>query len=146
MVEFSIKEVRYQTHKMDVFKQAQVMRKLLPIVASLAGLSKLRPAAPGQPLDPEMLKESFEPIANALSGLSDETFQYILESCVKVVKRSDGDRWVNLWNEQAKALQYQDLDLMTLIQIMSQVISENLGGFFPAGPSSLAAPPTMGQQ
>jgi hypothetical protein len=138
MVEFSIKDQKYSTSKMDVFKQAQVMRKLLPIVASLTGLAKMRPQ-PGQPLDAEMLKESFEPIANALASLSDEHFQYILENCVKVVKRADADRWVSIWNAQANTLQYNDLDLMTLIQIIAQVVAENLGGFFPDALSSLPA-------
>jgi hypothetical protein len=134
MGSFTIKSQEYQSVKLTTIKQAHLMRRLLPIVSSLANLSKLKSDNQG-----DTAKEAFQPIADALSNLSDEQFNYILDLCLSVVKRRDVDanRLVPIWNGAGKNLQYEDIDLMVMLQIMGNVIMENLSGFLPESPSNL---------
>jgi hypothetical protein len=145
MATFTIKARTYHSTKLGAVKQAHLMRRLLPLVASLANLGKLNlkalaataQAAPGATAD--LARDAIMPIANALAELSDENFNYILDMCLGQIKRDEGEgvnvRQVVIWNRAAQALQYEDIDLPDMLQMCGQIIMENLSGFLPAGPS-----------
>lgn len=156
--EFQVAGQTYRATRLDVLKQAQLVRRLLPVVSALAGLSKLgaaqqaviaaqlSPGAPqaadgagNAPAAPEAnLQEVFQPIADALAGLPDEQFQYIFSTCMSAAQKQQGDRWVTIWSPQAQRLQFDDIGLPESLQIIIQVIGENLSGFFPGGSSSFS--------
>jgi hypothetical protein len=142
---FTIKARVYHSTKLGAIKQAHLMRRLLPLVASLTNLGKLNikalaasaQAAPGATAD--VARDAIMPIANAIAELSDEQFNYIIDLCMGQVRREEGEganiRQVQIWNRAAQALQYEDIDLPVMLQICGEVIMENLAGFLPAGSS-----------
>jgi hypothetical protein len=136
MAIFTIKEHEYLSNKLNALQQAHLMRRLLPIVSSLAGLAKLSSGPDGK-VSTEIAKDAFSPIANALSELSDESFNYIVNLCMGSVMRKDSERYVPAWNKHALLPQYEDIDLGVMLLIIGNVIQDNLSGFLPAGPSPL---------
>jgi hypothetical protein len=74
----------------------------------------------------------FASIAESLADMSDEHCDYIVDTCLLAVSRQQGDVWVKVYNERAKALQFDDIELADMFQITKHVIEENLGGFFIA--------------
>ncbi|UGB47000.1 hypothetical protein LQ772_06830 [Frateuria edaphi] len=134
MTEFEINGQTYQAAKLDAFKQFHIARRLAPLHA---GLSK---AMGGGTLG----EDAFSPaIAEAVAGMPDADCDYILQSCLAVVKRRQGDRWVSIMAVGAKALTFDDIDMGAMLQVAGQVITENIGGFFGASadPSGAAIPP-----
>jgi hypothetical protein len=134
VAEFTIKDTQFRTDKMDAMAQAHLVRRLLPIVSTLASLGKLKGAID----NPEIAKEAFQPVANALSELSDENFNYIIAACMRKVQMRQGERWVLVWNVPAARPQFDTIDLPLMMQLVFNVIQDNLAGFFPAGPSPLS--------
>lgn len=153
--EFTIGENKYRVNKLPPRAQAHLMRRLMPIVSSLAGLAKLGPATasalnlgPAEDavnesseaateMPPDALAEILTPIATAISDLPDPVFDYIWDVCLSSCQIEQGGAWMAIYNVNAKRMQFDWLDLQACLQIIVQSIAENLSGFFPAGRSSL---------
>jgi hypothetical protein len=135
VAEFTIKDTQFRAEKLGAMQQAHLVRRLLPIVSTLASLAKLR--GPAGLVDPDAAKEAFQPLANALAELSDENFNYIIATCMSKIQMREGDRWVLVWNVPAARPQFDTIDLPLMMQLCFHVIQDNLSGFFPAGPSPL---------
>lgn len=116
-MEFEVNGQTYRAERLDAKKQFHVARRLTPVLSSLTGASDT---------------EIFASIAEALAGMSDEQCDYIIDTCLGVCLRQQGDKWVRVYNERAKALQFDDIDLTAMLQIAQSVIQENLSGFFGA--------------
>ena len=134
MSEFEINGQAYRAARLDAFKQFHIARRLAPLHA---GLSKAMEGG-------AMGEDAFSPaIAEAVAGMPDADCDYILQSCLAVVQRRQGDRWASIMAVGGRALQFDDIDMGAMLQIAGQVITENLGGFFGASadPSAATSPP-----
>ena len=70
------------------------------------------------------------PISEVVGSMSDEDANYIIFSCLSVVKRQSdtgGFSPVVAGNNQ---LMFQDIDMITMLRLSVEVIRENLRGFF----------------
>jgi hypothetical protein len=147
MMEFELKGNQYRTAKLSVFDQLKVSRKLLPVVAGL--LKELKPGekliteekpdsendeAPKLVLPPfgEMLPK----IAQSMADLSDEDLNAILFPCLAVAMRQHGTNWTPVFDRVNKIINFDDLDMMDILQIVGKVVGDSLGNFFPALPAN----------
>ena len=115
----------YAIGKMDARRQFHVARRLAPV---MMGLMK----ASGQ--EKADFVTTVGPLAEAVSGLSDEDCDYVLDSCLDVVSRLDekaGGKPIKI--VRGGVLAYQDITMPEIIQLAVAVIQDNLSGFFPAG-------------
>jgi hypothetical protein len=119
----------YRIGKLDARRQFHVMRRMLPLFGALQ----------------DAQEDMVAGIAGAVSKLTDDECDYVLDNCLTIVDRRVGDTWVSLWNARAKALQFQDLPLADMLQIASAVLQDNLGSFFSGLPSTSAAQATAVQ-
>lgn len=128
----------YTIGKLDAFKKLHVARKLAPLLGAVTGMQKSGIAA------------SFEqfagPIAQALAAMPDQEVEQVIGTCLAVVRRKlpRDAGWVPIWNTQAQAPQFEDIDLPEMLQLVFAVVQENLGGFLPESLGALpsqAAPP-----
>jgi hypothetical protein len=119
----------YRIGRLDAKKQFHVARRLAPLLAGLGGA--LKPEAKG-------FAELVSPIAEALAKMSDEDTDYVLDTCLMVVQRQQGEGWQNVM-VKGGGLMFQDIDLPTMLRLAVAVIQQNLGSFFPGGPSTLTA-------
>lgn len=118
---FTVGDHEYRVRKMDVRTQFHVMRRLVAVMAPIAEDLKSAAEAP----------EAVMPrVADAVRSLSNEDCDFILDRCLEVVDRKDGERWVPVWNKSGRVMQYQDVDLGQLMTLAARVVMENLGGFF----------------
>lgn len=116
-MEFEVSGNNYRADRLDAKKQFHVARRLTPVLSSLNGASDA---------------EIFASIASALADMPDEQCDYILDTCLGACLRQQGDKWVKVYNDRVKALQFDDIDLTAMLQIAQNVIQENLSGFFGA--------------
>ena len=105
-MEFEIKGVKYRTAKLSVFEQLKVSRKLLPVLAGM--VSDFRSVQEKiSSKDTEGAMATILPkIANAVSDLS------------------DGD------------MAFDDIDLLTMLQLVARVVADSLGNFLQGLPTS----------
>lgn len=119
----------YRIGRLNAFQQLHVSRKVGPL------LPRLVPAflAVAQDADafgkPEQLAQMAAPFLDALAEMDDASIEYVAATCLSVVHRQQGASWGPVWNKQANCLMFDDVDLGTLLPLVVQVITENLGPF-----------------
>ncbi|ARF49163.1 phage tail assembly chaperone [Pantoea stewartii] len=123
----------YRAGKLSVFDQLKVARKLLPVLSGMVGeLQKLRSG--------EAAIETLLPaIADAVAGMSDSDCDAILHPCLSVVSRQNGNKWMPVFRQGE--LMFDDIDLISMLNIVVQVIGDSLGNFFHAPQDAVTAPP-----
>lgn len=147
-MEFEIKGVRYRTAKLTVFDQLKVTRKLLPVLAGLFSefgtIRNLLPK-PGDEKTTDTL-DSYAPlfekllphVADQLAGLSEEDTNAIIFPCLAVVSRhQDKASWVPVTRQGE--LMFDDIDLISMLQMVGRVVGDSLGNILPAAPVSETA-------
>lgn len=131
--EFELGGHKYRYSKIDARRQAHVARRLVPVVSSLADLTKV---------DGLSDLAALAPVAKAVASMPDADFDYVLDVCLSVTQREQagGTGWAPIWSEGAKQIMFSDIDLAVMMQIVAKVIQGNLGNFFPGNlPGSIAA-------
>ncbi|MDU1573272.1 MAG: hypothetical protein E6868_08475 [Pantoea sp.] len=137
-MEFEIKGVQYRTAKLSVFDQLKVSRKLLPVLAGmLADFQSIKAAAEGGDVYKAM-ETALPKIADSLAGMSEEDTNAIIFPCLSVVSRKNGNAWAPVMTQGA--LMFDDIDLMSMLQMVGRVVGDSLGNFLPALPASETAP------
>ncbi|QCT20841.1 hypothetical protein FEM41_14890 [Jejubacter calystegiae] len=131
-MEITIKEQNYRIAKLSVFDQLKVARKLLPVVAGVVG--DFRDMQDGA----ASLETALPKIADAISSLSDEDCNAIIYPCLAVVSRQHQKAWVPVFSQGELA--FDDIDLMTMLQLVARVVADSLGNFLQELPTSETAP------
>lgn len=127
-MEFEISGQTYECGKMDAFKQFHVSRRLAPVFGGLASSASKASAD---------FSQFLQPIAEAVAHMPDADCDYVLQACLSVTRRKQESGWANVYNVQAKAMMFQDIDLGAMLQITAKVIQDNLGGFFQGAVAGL---------
>ncbi|WP_410376778.1 phage tail assembly chaperone [Enterobacter sp. CPE_E423] len=133
-MEFQINGVNYRTAKLSVFEQLKVSRKLLPVLAGM--VSEFRSVQEKiTNKDIEGAMSSILPkIAEAVSDMSDEDVNAILFPCLSVVSRDHMKGWVPVC--QQGQMSFDDIDLLTMLQLVARVVADSLGNFLQGLPTS----------
>lgn len=134
MAEFSIGEKTYRTAKLNARQQWNVTRRLAPLMAAAGDMLKLLSpdAAMADGTPPSDYFAAMKPLADAMSSLSDEDSDYILNTCMKATMRKSGERWVPIIT--GDQLLFEDIDMAAMLRTAQEVLQESLGGFFAGLP------------
>lgn len=94
----------------NAIKQMHIMRRILPLLSGMTGVDTT-----------DSIKSIFENIGS----IKDEDFEYILFGLLENVKKKDtvSGLWVSLTS--GNTLMFQDIDLMTLLDIAKESAMEN---------------------
>ncbi|KGD79757.1 hypothetical protein ID10_08615 [Pantoea agglomerans] len=131
-MEFEIKGVNYRASKLSVFDQLKVSRKLLPVLAGMLGdFQGIKAAAQGGDVN-KAIESALPKIADSLAEMSEEDTNAIIFPCLSVVARQNGKVWAPVMVQGS--LMFDDLDLMSMLQIVGRVVGDSLGNFLPAAP------------
>ncbi|CAH3283021.1 phage tail assembly chaperone [Citrobacter freundii] len=150
-MECTIKDHDYRVAKLSVFDQLKVTRKLLPVLAGMmADFGSIRSLLPADgKIDSakfDALKPVFETllprIADVLSSLSEEDTNAIIHPCLSVVSRKHMDGWTPVFN--SGQLMFDDIDLLTMLQLVARVVADSLGNFLPVSPTSVTVDQPQG--
>jgi len=143
-VEFEHNGNLYQIGKMDMFLQADLAAKLAPFIVPFletlqadGTLQRLKDAGPDA--KPELMKVLFnnvDKIIKILSGMPSVDRRMIMETCLSVILRKAPGAvgWQEVWNPNARCVQYEELDNLPFgLLCCAKVIEAKLKGFFPDG-------------
>ena len=112
MSEIKVGEYYYRFNKMPAMAQLHVARRLAPLYS-----------AQGQGEDA---------FVKVMSSMLDEDVEYIINSCLAVIKRKQGEAWTPLLS--SAGMMFEDITLPQMLELSYAVIQENLTGFFTAIP------------
>lgn len=140
MDEMNVGQHRYMVGRLDAFAQFHVSRRIAPVVPTLlpvlAEFSKnevqaaLASAQDAEAVDINAftgLGTAVMPFAEALAQMSDENADYVIKTCLSVVKRvTDGG--LSAVVRQGN-LMFDDLDLSGLLPLVIAVLRSSLGNF-----------------
>jgi len=129
MVEFEINGQPYRMGKLDAMRQFHLSRRLAPIIPTLIPVFVKLSREGGLNQDLPGFASVLGPFAEGLADMSDEVGEYIVNTCLSVVQRSAGQNWTNVWNAQAKACMFDDMDLGVIMQVVMRVVQDSLGPF-----------------
>lgn len=119
-MEFELKGQEYRLRKLDVFDQFRVSRKLLPVVAGV--FEELKSG--------EITLAALLPqVAEAIAAMSDADCDAILHPCLSMISRKNGKIWSVVF--QDGVMMFDDIDMLSMLELVSHVIRDSLGDFFP---------------
>lgn len=158
-MELTLAGKNYKTGRLDVFVQGNVARKLMPVVATLGVAARdvltmaPPPVAVVNEAEPEasaagaveMTEAAFGnlmagmagPMAMVIAEMPDKHWNFILMSCLAVCERqvdAPGQGWGRVLSSNGR-MQYDDIQLPEMMQLVFAVIRENLGNFFQDPPT-----------
>lgn len=150
MTELEIGGNAYRINSMSAMTQFHVMRKLGPvlpgIVPVLAQAAAALPQADGQEDGSAMatvdgvaaIAMAARPLLDGLAAMADADAEYVINHCLSAVMRRDHGG--KSWNAVSRdgVTMFDDIDLMTSMQIVWAVLRENYTGFFRAASIALA--------
>lgn len=129
-IEFELNGVQYRASKLDTFKQFHLSRKIAPVIPTLIPVFMEISRENGDlAKNIDKLAVLLQPFADGLAALSDENSEYMMATCLSVVKRNAGDKWMPIWSQGQKVCLFDDIDLGGMIQICITVIQDSLGSF-----------------
>ncbi|HEY1847062.1 MAG TPA: hypothetical protein VGH05_19695 [Buttiauxella sp.] len=138
-MEITIKEMNYRIGKLGVFEQLKVSRKLLPVLAGMVADFRRLQTARVEEEGSSALESLLPKIARTLSDLSEEDCQAIIFPCLSVVARQHMKGWVPVFSQGSLA--FDDVDLLTLLQLVARVVADSLGNFLQELPGDLMQGP-----
>lgn len=130
-IEFEIGGQTYRAAKLDTFKQLHVSRKVGPVLPKLLPvfLQFTKSAKDGGPADDlTAIAVAVEPLTQALADMPDADFEYVVNTCLAVVQRSQMNNWAPVYTAGA-GLMFDDIDLGATVQLVAKVIWHSLGPF-----------------
>ena len=150
MTELEIGGNTYRINSMSAMTQFHVMRKLGPvlpgIVPVLAQAAAALPQADGQEDGGAMttvdgvaaIAMAARPLLDGLAAMADADAEYVINHCLSAVMRRDPGG--KSWNAVSRdgVTMFDDIDLMTSMQIDGAALPENYTGFFRAASTALA--------
>jgi hypothetical protein len=130
MIEFDVGGKNYRAERLTCLQQFHVSRKIAPLIPSLVPVFlSLAQMKGGLKDNLPAMAEMLQPFADGIAGLPDEAAEYVIGTCLSVVRRKQGDNWAAIWSASAKAMMFDDLDLASAIPLVIRVIQDNLGPF-----------------
>lgn len=134
---------------MEPITQLHVARRLIPLVAQLGSFLKLLREMRGKNVglsaylmsDPEKALGSALPMMEAVSRLTDDDFNYVVAASLNVTHRQDSGKWMRLTpvGGDAVSMNYADIEMLHIIQLVVNAVQESLASFFAAAPSSTSS-------
>lgn len=114
----------YQIGRLNIFQQAVVAKPLVPIMASLVRAGGMTGS----------IADVLDAIGGALQNIPDEDCHKVLTTCLGAVTRKAGSSYASVI--VSGRMMFEDISLPDALQLARAVIEDNLGGFFPAPPST----------
>jgi hypothetical protein len=131
MIEFDFGGHQYRAEKLNAFQQFHVSRKIAPLIpAMIPVFLSIEKMKGGFKDNLAQLSALLQPIADGIAALPDESAEYVISTCLAVVRRKAVDNWTPVWSGSAKAMMFDDInDLGSIMPLVMRVIQDNLGPF-----------------
>jgi hypothetical protein len=125
----------YDIGRIDTFKQLDIARRWSPVLVNLGLIAH---SGKGPP-DPQAIYKAMMLFSR---GIPQEDQDFVMASCLSVVTRQadNGQGWQPVREPQSGRLMFDDMDVMTVLQLTWRVLeAHRLPEFFYSPPSNTTA-------
>lgn len=130
--EFAIGGHSYRAGRMDAFKQLAVARRLGPFVKAF--YHAIAASNGGNPI------EAYQPILDAIGGMSDADAEFVLNACLATVSRQQpGGAWAPILPAPGQIM-FEDITPSVMLDLTGRVLEAHRIGDFFSGLLSLSGP------
>lgn len=152
MVEFEINGRQFRFDKLPAMQQFHVSRKIAPLLPPLFPIfaqvtkelqaeGKTKKTKGNLTTDLDKIGPLFQPFADVLAGMSDETAEYVFGTCLGIVWYKHGENWIKFWNTTGKIAMVAELnDVGLMLQLVARVIQDALAPFISGFLMNAGAP------
>lgn len=125
----TVNDQNYSVGKLNALTQFHVMRRLAPMMGAVSSAFQLDDIKQGlQGGDP---LKFLMPIVDQLALMPDEEANYIIFTCLGVVRRqTPTGEYTALLAPGSQSLMFEDVDMSSMIRLVVEVLKWNLSGFF----------------
>lgn len=130
MADLEIGDKTFVIGRLSARQQFHVARRLAPLFAAMignGGKSDLAGITGSQDID-------LSKVASSIATLSDADCDYVLDTCLSVVKYRDTGAVCNVALPGGQ-LRYNWIDMQMMLRLSGAVVQDNLAGFMPTAPS-----------
>ena len=140
MTEINVGGINYRIGKLPAMQQLHVTRRIGPVLATM-GVSVLSAIESGKMQDSEdsRMLDLMATAMDVVAHMTNDDVEYVVNTCLAVTQRQQGERWAPVMNGQR--MMFQDVDMRTMVQLTVGVLQENLGGFFQGAGANESMPP-----
>lgn len=138
-MELEIGGIQYVTRKLKSKQQRNVARRLAPLLLSAKGLLQKMFGNQEEGTVDELFA-ALQPLAKALSTMTDEDSDYVFDTCLACVSRQVTGGWQAIL--AGGELRYEDIGLPDQIKLTLAVIKDSMGDFTSALPGNSADSPS----
>lgn len=123
-----INSIKYDIGRLSPLKQFHLVRRIVPLLAkSSEGIAALQSGAAQSSGD---LAKMILPMVDELARMPDEEAEYIIFTCLSVVRRdSGGSGWSPVLTRE-NTLMFEDIGMEAMLKLVAEVVKVNLSGFF----------------
>jgi hypothetical protein len=127
-IETNIDGKNYRVDKLPAIPQLHVARKIAPLIPPAIGpFLAINGMKGGIDKNLPNIMSELQPFADALATLPDADAEFVLSTCLGVVRRQNGDQWVPIWRNGQTM--FEDMDLGVMLRLTVRVIIDSLGPF-----------------
>lgn len=129
-LEFPLGGHNYRVRKMSAMAQWHLNRKVAPLLPPLVPIMIRLAKSGGFKGDLSLIGELLGPFADGIASMSDESSEYVLNTCMASVQREVAPgTWQNVWTQGGISPFPELNDLSSVIPIVVKVIWDALGPF-----------------
>lgn len=127
-IELELDGKLYRLDKLQAMQQFHVSRKIAPLIpAAIGPFLAINGMKGGIDKNLASIIGELQPFADGLAGLADADAEFVLGTCLSVVRVQNGDKWMPIWRNGTAM--FEDIDLGVMMRLTLRVIIESLGPF-----------------
>lgn len=125
--ELPVGEDLYQIGRLSALSQFHVTRRVAPILANM-GVSVIDSLRVSGKLSDDDMVAVMGTAADVVSKMSDADVEYVIFTCLSVVRKKQENVWAAVVN--GKQFMFQTMDMQLMMRLTVAVLKENLSSFF----------------
>lgn len=125
--ELPVGEDLYQIGRLSALSQFHVTRRVAPILANM-GVSVIDSLRISGKLSDDDMVAVMGTAADVVSKMSDADVEYVIFTCLSVVRKKQENVWAAVVN--GKQFMFQTMDMQLMMRLTVAVLKENLSSFF----------------
>lgn len=126
----------YRLGKMPARTQFHVLRRIMPVMASLApvaialGLAKPEGGAGDEPMEVDKFFGMIGPMAEGLARMADADMDFVINNVMAQTAKNVNGQWAPMLAPDGFTFMFQDMGMELMLQLTLAGIRENFGNFF----------------
>lgn len=121
----------YRVEKLTAMEQFHVSRRIAPIVPTIIPIFAGLAGSPEESFLEKLpsMSGAIQSFADGIATMPDEASEYVLSTCLSVVRRKVDQGWAPVWSKSHRVPMFDDIDISILLNLAIRVIKDSLNPF-----------------